>query len=475
MAVRKAIVIGAGMGGLTAALRLAREGVDVRVIEARPGPGGLAAGFEVDGLDFDGGPYILLDRPGLEWAFRAVGLDLAELVPMQRIEDIYEVTMPDGDRVRFRASLDATAGGFDRRWPGSGSRYVRHVDVVAQIYRRLEPLQRIARPGLVDLVKSGGWRDVPFLLRSLDNVLNRTGLPQPVRDALAIWTHVAGQRVEQAPSPLAFVPALFHGVGAFYPTGGLERIPAALAAAAQHLGVTFDYGVKVTAIRRRGDGRVSSVVTDRGESISADAILSNAAGIGTYLNLLESPPPTLRARLESLPLQSPGVAAYLAVKLPTGANGPYLRFRLPGGDERCRCFVMPAMLGSDVRQDDWHPARLIVPMDHDHAQAVGPAGQRDYLNRILDEPWWRESIDDHRVLATRIPAEWGSQYNLYRDSMNPVMTAQFMRAGRLAHRSADAPRLYLAGSATHPGQWVSFCAVSGVLAANQLLEDIRGC
>src|ERR1700704_191084 len=87
MADRSVIVIGAGMGGLTAALRLARAGLTVRVIEARLGPGGLAAGFELDGLPFDAGPYILLDRPGLEWAYRSVGLELAEQVPLQRIED----------------------------------------------------------------------------------------------------------------------------------------------------------------------------------------------------------------------------------------------------------------------------------------------------------------------------------------------------------------------------------------------------
>jgi phytoene dehydrogenase-like protein len=75
-------------------------------------------------------------------------------------------------------------------------------------------------------------------------------------------------------------------------------------------------------------------------------------------------------------------------------------------------------------------------------------------------------------VATRIPAEWGAQYHLYRDSMNPVMTARFMRAGRLAHRSPYVPGLYLAGSSTHPGQWVSFCAVSGILAADRVLEDL---
>ena len=62
---RTVAIIGAGMGGLTAALRLARQGFRVRVVEARDGPGGLASGFESEGLPFDVGPYSMDDRPGL--------------------------------------------------------------------------------------------------------------------------------------------------------------------------------------------------------------------------------------------------------------------------------------------------------------------------------------------------------------------------------------------------------------------------
>jgi phytoene dehydrogenase-like protein len=59
--------------------------------------------------------------------------------------------------------------------------------------------------------------------------------------------------------------------------------------------------------------------------------------------------------------------------------------------------------------------------------------------------------------------------------MNPVMTARFMRSGRFAHRSPYVGGLYLAGSSTHPGQWVSFCAISGVLAAGCVIEDMAKC
>jgi phytoene dehydrogenase-like protein len=126
----------------------------------------------------------------------------------------------------------------------------------------------------------------------------------------------------------------------------------------------------------------------------------------------------------------------------------------------------------ELEREGWCPARLIGPMEHACAQALGPSGQRDYLERLLGEGWWREGIEEVRVLATRTPSEWGAEYHLYHDSMNPVMTAQFMRAGRLAHRSPHARGLYLCGSATHPGQWVSFCAISGILAADQLHADL---
>ncbi|HTD26529.1 MAG TPA: FAD-dependent oxidoreductase, partial [Candidatus Elarobacter sp.] len=164
---RTVVVVGAGMGGLTAALRLARAGFRVRVLEARAEPGGLASGFVADGLAFDAGPYILLDRPGLEWAFRAVGLELADHVELRRIEEVYEVAGADGARIAFHADLQRTAEGFETRWPGSGLRYATFVATAGRVYRRLEPLLHHSRPGAVDVLRTGAWRHLRFLLGSL--------------------------------------------------------------------------------------------------------------------------------------------------------------------------------------------------------------------------------------------------------------------------------------------------------------------
>jgi phytoene dehydrogenase-like protein len=458
------------MGGLTASLRLARAGLDVVVVEARSETGGLASGFQVDGFAFDAGPYILLDRPGLEWAFHAVGLNVAEHIILRRIEDVYEVS-GRGANVRFYASAEETASGFEGVWPGSGRRYLNFVAEVERIYANAQPLLTRSHPDLLDLLKHCGWKETVFLARSLGSVLRTAGLPDPVQQGIAIWTHIAGQPVGEAPSPMAFVPALIHRFGCFSVIGGVARIPQALTRAATDAGVRFRFDTSVCKIRTR-DGRVAAVETSDGERIEAAAVVSNCNAIRTYVDLLDSLSHHVRERALRLPLQSPGVCAYLAMK--GTPQSPYLRFVLPE-EERCRVLITPGTLHPEIVRDGWFPARLLGPMDYADAERLGANGQREYLECLLGESWWREKVEAFRVLRTRTPTEWGSEFHLYRNSMNPVMTAQFMRAGRFAHRSREVRGLYLAGSSTHPGQWISFCAISGVLAANCAIEDLQKC
>jgi len=454
------VVIGAGMGGLAAALHLARRGVPVRLLEARQGPGGLAADVLAGGVRFDGGPYILLDRPGLEWAFAALGLSLDEQVTLHRIEDVYETVPDDGPPVRFLADLEATAAGFEQRWPGSGRRYVAFVRAMEAAYACLRPLLFVSRPRALDLLRVGAWRQLPLILRSLRAVLDGAGLPRPLAEAVAVWTHVAGQRLDQAPSFLAFVPALIHGVGAYRPAGGMGRLPEVLARAATAAGVEIEYGTRVAAIRVR-DGAVDSVETSRG-AIATRTVVSDV-GLATYLGLVDPAPARLRRKLGALPLQSPGVCAYLRVRGPRRA--PYLRFRV--ARDGCRLFVASGLF--EKEGDDGWTARLLSPLEHALAEREGEAPARR-LEALLAEAWWRDSLTAE-VVATRTPATWGSEFNLYRNAMNPVMTAAFMRGGRLPHRSPWLRGLYMAGAATHPGQWLSFCAISGVLAASCVLQD----
>jgi phytoene dehydrogenase-like protein len=144
---KNVVVIGAGMGGLTSALRLAREGFRVQVLEARAEAGGLVSGNVVEGFAFDAGPYILLDRPGLEWAFASVGLKLSDHIELHAIDHVYSVASPDRPTVNIYSSDAATARELDETLPGSGDLYLRFVRKTGAIEASLRPLLYGSAPG----------------------------------------------------------------------------------------------------------------------------------------------------------------------------------------------------------------------------------------------------------------------------------------------------------------------------------------
>ncbi len=473
------VIVGAGMGGLASAAWLAKRGHRVLVLEARETAGGLASSFTAEGHSFDTGPYIVLDKPGLEWAFDQVGERLASHLVLERLKSIYRVETEDGSNLTIFSDLSKTAQEFDNIWPGLGvgQRYSDFVSQMQSVYDHLAPLQYISEPGLGALMRHGAISQIPFLLRPLSDVLRQASLPAELSKALSIWTHVAGQSVEEAPSVMAFVPALIHRYGAYVPQGGMARIPDALETIARQGGVEFRYGTQVRAINCES-GRVVSVEA-QDEIIKTRTVISNASVIGTYLNLMRgaSVPARFRKKLFSLPLQSPGVCAYLAIQYRSSKQTaisepsislapskldvqPYLRFRLPR-EGLCRLLIQPGVASPSQR----NTARLLGPVSYTWATEAESEGQNSYLERLVQETWWQEDFAQTKVVSRLVPKEWGDKFSLYGDSMNPVMTAKLMRQGRLPHKSPFIEGLYFAGSATHPGQWVSFCAISGIHAA----------
>lgn len=465
MSAKRCIVIGAGVGGLSSAIYLARAGCKVILYEARSRSGGLASELTCDGFRFDGGPYILLDRPGLDWSFEKLGIPSDQL-SLRRIEDIYQVTDQNSETVRFYFDLERTCQEMDASWKGSGTLYRKFVRKTEQIHRDLSPFLFVSHPNPIKLILSGAARHAPFLMSSLQHVLEVSKLPDPITNSIAIWTHIAGQNKASAPSPLAFVPALMHSVGSFYPDGGIGEITKLLTEQAESSGVEVKYDSPVKRVVV-SNGKVTGIETANQQFAPADVVVSDCGGLNTYLLLLQSGiNPSVRADLEQLPLQSPGISAYIAVRGAT--TPPYLKFFLPGGDNLCRLLVQPSELSKS--SEEWKPVRLIAPMRQAEAEQVGVDGQSEFLQQIMNESWWRNEVGETRLLYSRIPTKWGEEFGLYKDSMNPVMTAKFMRAGRMRHRSPHVEGLFLAGSSTHPGQWVSFCAISGVLCAQQVLK-----
>jgi phytoene dehydrogenase-like protein len=449
----RVVVVGAGVGGLSSAIALQRAGHEVTVLEASPQPGGLAARVQFAGTSFDGGPYLLLDRPGLEWAFEQLGERLSEHVQLSKLEHVWQVSWSDGLKLDMHADLERTARGFEALARGTGAHYTAYVARMTAMYDRLAPLQRKARPSVWDLLTWSRLPALPFLLRPLEAHLQNAGLPMRVQETLGIWTRIGGQRFAVAPAAMALVPAIVHGPGAFVVHGGMARIPEVLTGLAEKAGAQVRCGARVSKVHAPS-GKVRGVVVDDA-LIEADAVVGNAAALAVLFELLDPPVPAHRARWAELPLQSPGIGAWATA---THGDLPFLRVHL--GMRECTARVLPG--AADPSQAG--RVRLIQSLPHGASEAQAESA----LAAMIEAPWWREELSEVEVRATRTPSGYGRAANLYRDSMNPVMTQAFMRQGRIPHRVPNVEGLFLAGASTHPGQWVSFCAISGVLAAREI-------
>lgn len=458
-------IIGSGIGGLSAALNLAKKGFQVTVLEATDKPGGLAKSVSVSGNRFDAGPYVLLDKPGLEWAFEQVGLDLRSL-NLMRIENVYSVEM-DESVLTVYSDLNKTINELNSKWDKQGDHYADFVTKTYKKYRQLIPFT-FSAPGPIKIIKSGKLSLIPFLLSSLGKVLNKFSLNDPIKNGIGIWTHIAAQSLDKAPSPMSFVPSLIHHVGAYYPENGIGSIADKLFKECIKHNVNFMFNSKVKKIRIQNNG-VTGIEYNDNNFLECTHVISNNSAIDTYLNLIEETPVSFKNKIKTLPLQSPGICVFLRVKgRPTGS---YIKFKLEKDVPNCKSFILPDII-TQKNTDAWMNARLVFPLPHELSLTLSDTDCKKMIDAVLEESWWKAGITDFEVLSYNTPGTWSEKFVLYNRSMNPVMTSKFMRMGRMHHKSPYFKGLYFCGSSTHPGQWVSFCAISGILASNQLIKDL---
>ena len=219
-------VIGAGVGGLAAALALRQQGFEVQLFEASDRVGGIAAPMTLDESPFDAGPYVILDRASLDDVFNRLGLELETSAgPLTRLKSVYSVHFADDEApLHIHADKERTAAELNLRWPGSGQAYLRFIKESYAIYQKLRPLLFISRPGMRDIWRAGLMREISFLLAPALRILQQSELPAPVIRALGVWAQLGGQRLHAAPSPVVLIPAIFHELGAWVPQRGMSAL-----------------------------------------------------------------------------------------------------------------------------------------------------------------------------------------------------------------------------------------------------------
>jgi phytoene desaturase len=289
----RVVVIGAGLGGLSAAAHLVGAGHEVVVVEREAEPGGRAAVVRGAGYTLDVGPTVLTMPELLEEAFAATGASMADHVRLHPVDPMYRAVYTDGSQLRVWHGREAMAHEIATVCGGDEARaFERFSDWLAELYR-LEmdrfiasnfdsPLD-LAWPPLagVRLLRHGGFR-------KLGRIVAEYFRDERLRRIFSFQSMYAGLAPYEALGVYAVITYMDCIRGVFVPEGGMGRMATGLAEACEKAGVTFRYSSPVTRILRSSGttGRVVGVELTGGERLAADAVVCNPDLPVAYRTLL---------------------------------------------------------------------------------------------------------------------------------------------------------------------------------------------
>lgn len=282
----RVIVIGSGLGGLAAAIRLRARGHEVLVLEAMDQPGGRAAVFEQDGFSFDAGPTVVTASHLFDELFALVGRERRDYVQFVPIDPYYRVLFPDGSRFDYvgdEARIVAQIEQFSprdvdgyRRLAAEARRIfdIGYTELVDRPFDRFGDMLKI----VPDLVRLGCWR-------SMYEWVSRSIHDERLRQVFTFQPLLIGGNPFRAPAIYALIHWLERKWGVEFALGGTTAIVRAMVQLLGELGVEVRLNAAVEEIEVEG-GRAAAVRTASGERIRCAAVVSNADPATVYTKLV---------------------------------------------------------------------------------------------------------------------------------------------------------------------------------------------
>ena len=493
----KAIVIGAGLGGLSAAMRLGAKGYQVDIIDRLDRLGGRGSSVSQNGYRFDLGPTILTVPEVFERLWSECGGTFRDDVTVKPLDPYYEIRWPDGSRFQIRNEEADMLAEVERMFPKDRAGYLKFLQDCEKRYQfGFEGLGRKPMHRLWDLAK-----EIPGFVRLRADRSVYAHASARVKDprfrmALSFHPLFIGGDPRHVTSMYILVSHLEKAFGVHYVQGGVQALADAMGRFAERQGARISLGTTVDEITVK-DRRVTGVTLSDGRHIAADLVVSNADPGWTYDKLLRKAP---RKRWNSAKLArarwSMGLFVWYFgtrgtrdqwsdVGHHTIINGPRYRGLLGDifdkvtlADDMSLYLHRPSVTDPSVAPagDDCFYALSPVPnlksknpVDWAQEKDVYLEKMRTVLNGVI--PGFSEKIAAQHVLT---PMDFESRYLSPHGAGFSLEPRIFQSAWFRPHNiSEDFDNLYLVGAGTHPGAGIPSVVTSSEVLT-QLVPSVTG-
>jgi phytoene desaturase len=489
------LIIGAGLGGLSAAVHLAVAGSRVLVLEQNESVGGKVAQLRADGFTWDTGPSVLTMAPVMRELFAVGGARLEDYLTLEPVEPITRYFYSDGVTLDVTRDLPKMADQIRRLNARDVEGYLGFLAHAAALDRITSPVFiRGAPPTLLDILRVppadmlqvDAWRTMHVAIRHW------------VRDPhlqmlLGRFATYVGASPYQAPAVLNVIAHTELTCGIWYAKGGIYTVVQAYRALAEALGVEIQTGRRVSAIQV-DEGQphsVRGVVLEDGTRIAARAVVANVDVTTVYAHLL--PPALVERRFRRLRRAASSLSGFVLLLGLRGQTSELVQHNIVFPAHYRREFEdifrrgrppdePTVYISISARQDaehapegdeNWFVLVNVPPLapGFDWQEEAGPYRDR-VLNRLAEAGFdVRSRITSEHMLT---PLDLETRTGAWRGSLYGASSNQALAALRRPNPRDPLIRgLYFAGGTTHPGGGVPMVTLSGGVAARMLLADER--